>query len=709
MAQRTSLNNPFKTLAISIALAAIVGLAPAAWSQEQPAKPPTERTEPAEQQPPAQTPVERKSDAERIVDLKSAIEKSERQLTELRDTLVDPEGERADAEASFTELDRELKDKKKALDEAKSQPDDARTAKLQEEFDQVQTRWELAKKRFDLALQQQTGLQDQIQTLERRVAQDREALARLQAAPTTRPATPATSQEGAGVGTTTRPSAPTPQDAAPAATSPPAPVSQPPTDAAPPPAEQAAPAPTPAVPAPVSEELKAAKQAADEKVAEAQQAEAEVHSINERIETLQSQIASESKLLETEQQKAQLAREQQTALEQQIRERTAAGAPQSDVAALRDELTAARTREAASRSKIADRREVIDDLQSELIDLQVEQIGVLQEAETKRAEAETAAEEVAKLENPFNLQNVLQWLIDHGPRLLGIVIGALVLIWITKLAEHRMVDVLTGRKDHGSRAERENRARTLASVFRNVAYLVVVIGSILMVLTEVGIQIGPLLGGAAVIGLAIAFGTQSLVKDYFYGFIILMENQFTINDVVKIGDSAGLVERITLRMTVLRDLEGVVHFIPHGEATRVSNLTHGWSRAVIDVGVSYRENADDVMRVLSEIGQELYADPQFRLLMLSEPEILGLDALADSAIIIKLMVKTRPLHQWTIKREYLRRIKKRFDELGIEIPFPHRTVYHRWEEGQSLVIQRDTVTFPAPTDPHGEDSSPSGH
>jgi small conductance mechanosensitive channel len=139
------------------------------------------------------------------------------------------------------------------------------------------------------------------------------------------------------------------------------------------------------------------------------------------------------------------------------------------------------------------------------------------------------------------------------------------------------------------------------------------------------------------------------------------------------------VERITLRLTVLRDLDGRVHFIPNGHIVTVTNMTHGWSRALFDIGVAYKEDVDQVMEVLVELGKELRRDLEFRHMILEQPEMLGVDQLADSSVVIKFYIKTRPLMQWNVKREMLRRIKRKFDELGIEIPFPHRTIYHRTE------------------------------
>jgi small conductance mechanosensitive channel len=150
-----------------------------------------------------------------------------------------------------------------------------------------------------------------------------------------------------------------------------------------------------------------------------------------------------------------------------------------------------------------------------------------------------------------------------------------------------------------------------------------------------------------------------------------------VNDVIKIGDISGQVERISLRTTVLRDLEGRVHFVPHGQITSTTNMTHGWSRAVFDIGVAYKEDVNRVMDVLVELGKQLRRDPEFGPLILEDPVMLGVDSLADSAVVLKFFLKTRPLRQWPVKRELLRRIKVAFDELGIEIPYPHRTVFHR--------------------------------
>jgi small conductance mechanosensitive channel len=223
------------------------------------------------------------------------------------------------------------------------------------------------------------------------------------------------------------------------------------------------------------------------------------------------------------------------------------------------------------------------------------------------------------------------------------------------------------RKLHTGR-ESEDRAETLVGVFRNTMSALILCGGVLMLLDEVGIPIVPLMGGAAVFGLAVAFGAQNLIKDYFTGFMVLLEDQYAVNDMVRINGIEGKVERITLRMTVLRDQGGTAHFVPHGVITTVSNASHGWSRATVEIGVAYREDTDRVMKVLREVCAEVRREQHFGSLILEEPDMLGVDRLDDSAVVLKFLVKTKPMKQGDVKRELLRRIKRRFDELGIATP-----------------------------------------
>jgi small conductance mechanosensitive channel len=196
-----------------------------------------------------------------------------------------------------------------------------------------------------------------------------------------------------------------------------------------------------------------------------------------------------------------------------------------------------------------------------------------------------------------------------------------------------------------------------------------------MVLEKLGVPVAPILTAAGVVGLAVGFGAQNLVQDFITGFFLLLEDQIRVGDVVSIGDKGGFVERINLRMVVLRGLDGSVCFIRNGKIDVVTNMTKEFSHYVISIGVSYRENVDEVIKVLQDIDADLRKDPAFKDDILAPLEVLGLDSFGDSAVNIKARTKTKPIQQWRIGREFNRRIKIKFDELGIEIPFPHQTIY----------------------------------
>jgi len=219
------------------------------------------------------------------------------------------------------------------------------------------------------------------------------------------------------------------------------------------------------------------------------------------------------------------------------------------------------------------------------------------------------------------------------------------------------------------------RARTLLPLLRTVALGLLVLLAGLTVLSEIGVDIAPLLAGAGVVGLAIGFGSQTLVKDLVTGVFILSEDQIAVGDVVNVAGRSGLVEALTIRTIRLRGLDGNVHVIPYSEVTTVENMTKDYSRYVLDVGVAYREDTDRVVEVLKELGAELQNDPEFGSRILAPIEILGVERFADSAVIVRARLTTRPIEQWNVGREFNRRMKKRFDELGIEIPFPHQTIY----------------------------------
>ncbi|MBI4586511.1 MAG: mechanosensitive ion channel [Planctomycetes bacterium] len=265
--------------------------------------------------------------------------------------------------------------------------------------------------------------------------------------------------------------------------------------------------------------------------------------------------------------------------------------------------------------------------------------------------------------------------------LIAIPLAALLLVRVTGKLGNRIVKKVREGGDEGS-LEREQRARTLVTVFKATLTTVVSVVAGIYMLKQFRIDVTPILASAGVAGLAIAFGAQTLIRDFFAGFFMLLENQYKIGDVIKIGDTGGVVERITLRLTVLRDLQGVVHFIPNGTVQQVSNMTKGWSRAVLEIGVAYKEDVDQVMKVLRRVGEEMRGDPVFGPKLLEAPEVPGVEQFGDSAVTVRMLFKTRPGEQWNTAREARRRIKQAFDAAGIEIPFPQRVVYHIYPKGK---------------------------
>ena len=282
-----------------------------------------------------------------------------------------------------------------------------------------------------------------------------------------------------------------------------------------------------------------------------------------------------------------------------------------------------------------------------------------------------------------NLNLFWKWLITSGTKAAVIIIISFIIIRIvsvvTKRAKRRMDQKIEGD------IELMKRTETLTKLIRKTVKAIVMTAAALMILQAVGINIGPLLAGAGIVGLAVGFGAQSLVKDVISGFFILLENHMNVGDVVDVADKKGLVESINLRVTRLRDLSGKVHIIPNGAITTLTNMTKGYSRAVLDIGVAYKENVDEVMRVMKEIGDEMAADQEFSGSILEPIEVLGVDSFGDSSVNIRARITTRPLEQWGIEREYRRRLKNTFDEKGIEIPFPHVTLYMGQGENKGVL------------------------
>ncbi len=253
----------------------------------------------------------------------------------------------------------------------------------------------------------------------------------------------------------------------------------------------------------------------------------------------------------------------------------------------------------------------------------------------------------------------------------------IVVTFVIKLVASRLINNLKSylKLKSEENLEEYKRIDTLGRVFGYIATIVITVIAVIQILNELGISIAPVLAAAGVVGVAIGFGAQSLVKDYFTGFVLLLENQVRQGDVVEVGSKSGFVEEVTLRYIKMRDYGGNVHYVPNGTITTVTNMSREFAFAVIDIGVAYRENIEEVMKVMESVGKTLRNDEVFKLKILDDLEMAGVDQLADSAVMIRCRFKVIPLAQWSIKREYFKRLKVAFDEKGIEIPFPHVTVY----------------------------------
>jgi small-conductance mechanosensitive channel len=280
-------------------------------------------------------------------------------------------------------------------------------------------------------------------------------------------------------------------------------------------------------------------------------------------------------------------------------------------------------------------------------------------------------------------------LVRDGARVFGIWLLAWFAYRVVRLTARR-IEIAVDDGDDSVTTLRERRGQTIAQLLRSVGRVVVVVIALLLTF-NVFIDIGPILAGAGILGLAVSFGAQSLVKDVISGFFILFENQFAIGDVIEIAGKSGVVEKMTLRVAVLRDGEGVMHVVPNSEIKVVSNKTRGWSRAVVDVGIGYDEDIDRALGIIRDEAAQLATDRVWSLQLDGAPEVVGVESLGDSSVVIRTLIRTQPGSQWTVAREFRRRIKNRFDRDGVEIPFPQRKVHVRVEGGPAS----DAVTAAA--------------
>ncbi|HEX5533822.1 MAG TPA: mechanosensitive ion channel family protein [Actinomycetales bacterium] len=307
-------------------------------------------------------------------------------------------------------------------------------------------------------------------------------------------------------------------------------------------------------------------------------------------------------------------------------------------------------------------------------------------------------------------EDVARWVAGIGDtvlRVVLIVVVGLLLRWLLHRAITRLSEgIASGSSAVGRRRvkakqpalveaspllgeRRAQRARTIGSVLKSVATGLVATIVGLLLLGEFGVNLGPLLAGAGVAGVALGFGSQTLVKDFLSGVFMIVEDQYGVGDVVDLGEAAGTVEAVGLRVTRLRDVNGTVWYVRNGEIMRVGNQSQGWARAVLDISVAYGEDVGHLQEVLKDVATLLAHEEEWSALVLDEPEVWGVEALTENAVVLRLVVKTVPLEQWKVARELRRRIKARFDAEGVELPFTQRTVWLRQEEPTVHRSRRD--------------------
>ena len=287
-----------------------------------------------------------------------------------------------------------------------------------------------------------------------------------------------------------------------------------------------------------------------------------------------------------------------------------------------------------------------------------------------------------------NWDDVADYLLTDGLRIaLIILVGIAFDIALHHIVPRAMRVAVTRQMRGKTEEEIGQRVSTLDGVITGSGRVIIILVALFTIFPEVGINIGPLLASVGIIGLALGFGAQSLVKDVLSGLFILADNQYGKGDVVTIAGISGLVEDVGLRRTVLRDLDGIVHYVPNGQISVASNFTQEWSRVNLDVKVSYSEDIDHVFEVINRVGKELAADLEFGPLIIDPPHALRVDAFQDSGIIVKILGDTQPIRQWDVMGELRRRLKKAFDEEGIEIPYPHMTIVTRGAKATGRALE----------------------
>jgi small-conductance mechanosensitive channel/predicted nucleic acid-binding Zn-ribbon protein len=604
--------------------------------------------------------------ADRVIRLEKVIEADKARLTEVRESL-------SAREDFFDTLNRQIEEVETELAEAKQRLEDLggpgasdEAAALAAKIAKGEEWIPIAKSQSDITMKSGKTLQEQIQSLERKIAEEERALARL-AGPSSEELA---SSGGSGVeqaeaetpeGEGSRLGQVLPPGTAAGSTSAPA-------------KEEAADT------QPQTTEQIEARREAEKASQEAREAEEAVLSFVERKEALENQIEMEQQLLQTVRTSRDNLRIALQKAESDLETLISSEASRADLQRARKTLETVQALQQETQTEIDSRREYVDSLHQQLADLHEEQLAVTQEAQEKRQEAEAARKKTQWLESPLYPPNLWRWARARVPRMLLVIAVAWVLLLLVRWSARGVAKTVVGT-GKGDRTRGGKRADTLALSFRSAISLFIVVAAVLLVFQEAGVDIKTVLGGAAILGVALAFGAQNLMRDYFTGFMILLEDQYELGDLITVGDITGTVEKVNMRTTVLRDIEGRVHFIPNGEIKSVTNRTYVWGRAVLEIPIDFKEDIDRVMEVVLDEARQFSSDPQTGEWVTDDPVMLGVDKFTESGMIIKFMIQTQPDKIFATRRELLRRIKNRFDKEEIEISVPHRMLMQEKSEG----------------------------
>jgi small conductance mechanosensitive channel len=616
----------------------------------------------------ADEPIEAASDATRVVRIRQVITLDQERLTWLRGELRSRKRWFEELASMLENLDADRAEKNAALDALGAEPgeESEQAAALQRELDELDEDFALLEKQTDLALGAEKIIREQIEALESKLEKERHALGRLTGEIQAEVVAPETPPAGARPQPGDRP------------TQPPTPL--------PLPARTGDTPGTPAVPSVPTKRTAAqleAQQVLEEAERELELAEQELSEFVERKQALQQQIEFEKQVTENDAKERQNLTQALALMSARLEKHREQNLPteqlrQSEQRNQRIE----KILEEADRAGAA-RKEYAASLEERVAHLEEAELRITADVDEARAAEERARSRVTWLASPLHPRNVADWGKERGPRILLVIVVAVLLLLFVQLSARRIARAVVRRR-RGDRGPGTGRADTLAFSFRSVSRVLIVIFGALLVLQEAGVDVKTVLGGAAILGVAVAFGAQDLMKDYFSGLLILLEDQYQLGDLVTMSGITGTVESVNMRVTVLRDLEGRVHFIPNGNIDQVTNRTYAWGRPVFEVPVRFDEDVDKVMQVLVEIANELRDDPDWKGKIIGEPDMLGVDKFTEYGVVIKFMVKTQPDALFPVRRQMLRRIHKRFNELGIQITVPQRLIVRDGWDGDSL-------------------------